>query len=276
MRTLSFKVLSVLAALALLVPVFLVPTAAAVAMPGERSQWEMPVKTTCLVSGHVVYEFDDGSRVRVIHNTPGSILLGFGGPNKCERNAAVKEDLVLQLIEPSVVTTPNTEPELVAPEADAGIHRGYYAPRNFFDHRSKSFGDSVVRTSQQGTADRSRECLIRARDRDEVVWGHTETSWLGSIPQSNSDEIKLAEGWTFRGVRVTVSFPPGLGFSGGGNTVSWFAHDTSGQEWRKIHSYTGIAASAMMLSFTGLTKTATGSHLFGNQWITAAVHTSNI
>ncbi len=50
------------------------------------------------VSDGLVYEFDDGSRVTVIHATPGSILLGFGGPSKDEGNADNKMDIVVQEI----------------------------------------------------------------------------------------------------------------------------------------------------------------------------------
>ncbi|MBT9147936.1 MAG: hypothetical protein DDT32_01704 [Syntrophomonadaceae bacterium] len=48
--------------------------------------------------GKLVYEFDDGSKVTVMHASPGSVLLGFGGPDKCEENAEIKENIVLQKI----------------------------------------------------------------------------------------------------------------------------------------------------------------------------------
>ncbi len=266
MKTLGFRVVLMIAALALLVPVFLAPVA--VAVPRERSQWEWPVKTTCSVSGRTAYEFEDGSRVTVIHNTPGSILLSFGGPDKCEKNASIKEDVVLQLLR-------QTQPPVGVSKTDAGVQaipiHPYFVPRPFDTWDDAPFGNSAVRTRQKGTATRALVSLTIDRD---TVNGLTETAWFGWIPQSMSDQRKLSESWRFHGWGVvSLSIPPGVGFSGSGDTINWFAHDTLRHAWRTSHSYTGVSATGLGGTLTGVTKSAFGSHLFGTHWVSAFTQT---
>ncbi|MBT9146141.1 MAG: hypothetical protein DDT42_02023 [candidate division WS2 bacterium] len=83
----GFKLVSVVLTVVLMIFFF--------GMPSTVAQ---EAKQSVSDRGKLVYEFDDGSKVTVMHASPGSVLLGFGGPDKCEENAEIKENIVLQKI----------------------------------------------------------------------------------------------------------------------------------------------------------------------------------
>ena len=99
----------------------------------------------------------------------------------------------------------------------------------------------------------------------------SQTLWLGTQPQWNSSEIRLTDSWTYGGFSVSVSFPPGVGFTVAGNTVSWTGSDASGEVWGLQDMYYAIAAEGLLNRFR---QVSLGSHLFRNPSVSTWVNVS--
>jgi len=102
------------------------------------------------------------------------------------------------------------------------------------------------------------------------VAGTTYTYWGGSDPQYYSSRIQLAESWTFNGVSVSVSYPPGVQFSGSSRTIEWYGEDTSGDHWMMTHIYSGLRGESW-IALTSVRQGSYGSHYFEttSTWVSA-------
>jgi hypothetical protein len=108
-----------------------------------------------------------------------------------------------------------------------------------------------------------------------IIDGHTHTVWVGANP-FYSDAIQLSEKWSFRGLAVSASVSLGgigLGFSASGSEASFSSGwiDTAGWAYRLSNQYTGVRGKSY-LSLWGVEDTATGSHRFGYQIVTATAN----
>ena len=108
-----------------------------------------------------------------------------------------------------------------------------------------------------------------------TIDGHTKTFWFGSNP-IYSDAIQLTERWDFKGNSLSVS--AGSGGVGGswaasGKTVTFDSGwvNTAGWGYSLSNLYSGVFADSHV-SLYGVDDSATGSHRFGAQFVTAACH----
>ena len=133
--------------------------------------------------------------------------------------------------------------------------------------KSAPFGNDLVTVSFFTDVEYGVEGFFPSRDYRELE-GDTHTYWGGTYPQYYSDRIKLSETWRFGGISVLVSFPPGIGASGSGSTIYWSDYIT-GPYWAMWHHYYGFRAETIWF-ITYTRQTSTGSHLFGNEWVTVS------
>ncbi len=175
---------------------------------------------------------------RVVYNRNGNMLLLYGG----DKSRTI-EDII-----PSPI----------------GLTR---ATKTISDSQTTYYGDRYVKTYFTSTV----ECDIWwSYPMWAEVSGSTTTAWYGTDPQYYSSEIKLSEQWIFGGYSITLSYPGGVGFSGSSKTISWSAHDTSGNYWRMSHVYSGIRGESSVL-LTSVRQNSLGSHKFNttNTWVSA-------
>jgi|GEM_PF-2446787 len=235
--------LSVILTVVMVMSAFAVPAAA-----GQENDREKERKPKYELHDGT-FTFDDGTKITVKHASPNSILTVSGGSDKSEEAIEIKEEIVLCAVEASIAETDI--------ENNTRVPFGFSAPR-------VPFGNGFVGLWQGG--ERISHTPIVGR-MTRTINGTTETNWSGTQPQWNSDQIKLNESWTFHGIAASVSIPLGIGFSGSGNTVSWSAHDTSGNHWRMRHDYAGVQGGCYVF-LTGSTKAGAASHRFqGLRWI---------
>jgi len=108
-----------------------------------------------------------------------------------------------------------------------------------------------------------------------TINGHTKTTWTGRNPYY-SDAIKLSEQWNFKGHGISVS--AGSGGVGGswnacGHKVTFDSDwvDTAGWAFSLSNLYSGVFADSR-ISLYEVDDSATGSHRFGNQIVTATAN----
>jgi hypothetical protein len=240
------SIVSVLLTLVLLMSAFVTPVAAGWENSGEEKERKPKYE---LHDG--TFTFDCGTKITVKHASPNSVLTVSGGPNKCEEALELKEEIVLDAVEASI-----TETDI---ENNTRFPFDFSAP-------PAPFGNGHVTLRQSGVHINFPFEIIHRRRVD----GTTQTAWTGTQPQWNSDQIKLNESWRFHGIAVSVSVPPGVGFSAHADTVSWSAHDTSGTQWRMRHDYLGVEGRSA-IAVTGITKAGTASHRFqGWRWVSTS------
>jgi hypothetical protein len=91
--------------------------------------------------------------------------------------------------------------------------------------------------------------------------GHSWSQWTGTNPW-NMDTMRLGDTYKAEGVSVQVSYyPPGGGFSGSGDTVSWSGSAPS--TWSIDHYYNGIQFSTGW-TFTQFRQTTSGEGQYGS------------
>lgn len=129
------------------------------------------------------------------------------------------------------------------------------------------YGDKFVSTSF--------DSFVEIGYRWAGVYGTSQTLWLGTQPQWNSSAIKLTDSWTFTGFSVSISYPPSVGLSSSGNTVTWNGDDWSGEVWGLQDTYSGIEAEGLL---TGFRQVSLGAHFFKgpsiSNWVTACARGS--
>ena len=139
------------------------------------------------------------------------------------------------------------------------INRYFTPPGGTYDRLQTSFSSSIklVGNSMLGTC-------------SDVyyVQSHSSTLWWGTNPW-NANEVTLSDvwsatGWAFTG--VTISVPPGAGFSPSGNVLTWNSPSLYNSD-RMDHYTWGVRFSGSMLN--GTDETAIGSMRFGTAWYTA-------
>jgi hypothetical protein len=148
----------------------------------------------------------------------------------------------------------------------------YYASVNLSDIDQRPFGDGSVFTSFHSTAEYYDAWF---GDEDWIsIDGQTSTAWLGTDPQWNSDEIKLAETWTFEFEWLDfLQIPPGIDWSESSNSIEFEETDTSGDWWSMMHDYTGLFG--MGRNPARVQQRSSGTHKFtanGLQYITTTAH----
>ncbi len=206
-----------------------------------------------LAAGHL-RDLPPGVKIKVLDRTRGNILLG----------AEVQEGLDKEQIEQNIQTyiasnfTLGGEPD---PISIASVVYKYYSASG-----TQPWNGSYVRTYYNNRA------AYNDWDRGYVsvtVNGDTVTVWSGLNPYY-SDAIDLAERWSFSGLSVTVSFPPGISWSGGGSTVSFDSGwvNTAGWAYRLENIFSGVYAKSL-LDIWRVDDSATRSHRFGSTIVTA-------
>ena len=187
---------------------------------------------------------------RVVYSRDGNALILYGGP----KDHGVPLSALRQSFRENV------------PDTD----RAWYV--TISDYDSTSYGNGFVRTEFSSTVEYGGDLIKVWREVD----GESRTFWGGTVPQYNSSQIQLDESWIFSGICVSVSFPGGVGFAGGGRTVTWSGRDSSGTNWSMGHIYSGIYAQSYVF-MNNVTQTSMGSHYFqsSGMWVTTAARASS-
>lgn len=178
---------------------------------------------------------------RIIYVLPGNALIAYGGD---------KTDTVL---------TPSGAFPRAGDSSAASRGTKYLS-----DSQTTDYGNSYVETWFSST--------VRYDAWTLPYWAEVEresnTAWWGTEPQLYSDVIRLDEGWTFNGISVYVSYPPG--FSSTGNTVAWSGEDDSGTAWKLRHIYSGIRGQSW-IGLSSVRQSSNGSHYFSSDytWVSA-------
>ena len=159
---------------------------------------------------------------RVIYSFPGNTLIAFGGEKV---RVEIDRDLFPKF-------SPGPQPTF------------WVKQKTLYGFKSTPYGDGAVETWFNSTVTYDAYTLPAWAE----VEGEAHTMWTGFDPQYYSDRIRLESSWTFNGISVYVSYPPG--FSGFGNTVTWSGEDNSGTAWMLTHIYSGIRGE----SWFGLTS----------------------
>jgi len=203
-----------------------------------------PVKAAILFAVVITMSLPGLAKVeeRVIYSFPGNTLIALGGE---KIQVEIDRDLF-----------PKFSP---GPRPTAWVKQ-----KTLYDSQSTPYGDGAVETWFESTVTYDVYTL--------PVWaeveGEANTMWTGWDPQFYSDRIKLESSWTFNGISVYVSYPPG--FSGSGDTVTWSGEDDSGTAWRLTHIYSGIRGESWV-GLTSVRQNTNGSHYFGSThtWVSA-------
>ena len=274
---LKFKVLAVLLTLALVIPMVMMPVGAAQAQDKIPTNVGMistevdvllkekyPEIEMVDISGKecpetggikVKLKLSDGIEIET-QGSPGSIVSSVGGGSrKCEKTLEMIEEIIDE-IEDKIILDIETKmhPKWHWPDPPpAGEH---WWNVNFNKSDKKSVKDSHIILRQEGTLRKNGYISFT----EGIVNGKTRTSWLGSNPYY-ADKVQLGESWTFNGTGITISIPPGIGFSGFGNTITWNGEKEN--DWWFRNNYSGIGASGGALA--SMTKRGAGSHYFGNE-----------
>ncbi len=83
-----------------------------------------------------------------------------------------------------------------------------------------------------------------------IFSGSSNGNWLGCCPW-NPDSNTLTDDWFASGIAVSVSisWPPGVGFSGSGGSASYTSN--TGANWRNHHNFSGIQFDAFDITSVG-------------------------
>lgn len=179
---------------------------------------------------------------RVIYSFPGNTLIAFSG------------EKVRVKIDPGLFPKFSLDPRPTF----------WAKQKTLYDSQSTPYGDGAVKTWFESTVTYDAWTLPYWAE----VEGEANTMWTGWNPQFYSDRIRLESSWTFNGISVYVSYPPG--FSGSGNTVTWSGEDDSGTAWMLTHIYSGIRGESWV-GLTSVRQNTNGSHYFGSThtWVSA-------
>jgi hypothetical protein len=179
-------------------------------------------------------------------------VIDYGNGNAVFLVGGEKPAHSLGLAEP--LTSPRTSASLTPP----------YKTKTLSAYKRTPYGDSYVATTFTSTIYIGITCAWAE------VEGTSFTAWYGYVPQFYSSRIKLDEVWTFGGFGISVSVPPGAGFSSSSRTATWSGDDSSGQTWKLGHKYSGVAASAFPF-LTSINQASNGSHFFdADHWWASA------
>lgn len=178
---------------------------------------------------------------RVIYSFPGNTLIAIGGEKV---RVKIDRDLFPKF-------SPGPRPTF------------WVKQKTLYGFKSTPYGNGTVETWFESTVTYDAYTL--------PVWaeveGEARTMWTGTYPQFYSDRIRLESSWTFNGIGVYVSYPPG--FSSFGNTVTWSGEDNSSNAWMLI-LYSGIRGESWV-GLTSVRQSTNGSHYFESThtWVSA-------
>lgn len=104
--------------------------------------------------------------------------------------------------------------------------------------------------------------------------GTSYTAWLGSNPV-NATKINHTDNFSYNyvGTSATISWPPGIGFTGGGSSASVTYPELS-NAWRYDHKYSGIVGKAYAI--TSAIRSNVATYLFGTSTITIGTNDSEL
>lgn len=151
----------------------------------------------------------------------------------------------------------------LAPTEEVQTRGGSYRYR-LDDYGWTYYGDGLVWSSFLTIVDLNLPAGWATRV--TVDHGSSLTFWDGYIPQYFPDMMALQDSWTWTGVGISFSFPPGIGFSLSGTTVTWGPLTAEGN-WYMRHYFSGLEGSGFLIKFS---EASQGSHLFlGTDWVSA-------
>jgi hypothetical protein len=210
----------------------------------------------------------------VVARSAGSTLIAYGTAEDLEKGDAERG---LARLDRS-----DTRSRELAPAAGPGANR--LAPAGSENYVQHLYYSGSGETAWAGSRMRTWYDFTHAR----VDWGDcggwcitayingtTKTAWYGWNPYF-SDAIQLTERWKFRGLGVSASVSAGgigAGFSSAGDEVTFNSGwvDTAGWAWRLQNKYSGVRGKTHVTMW-GVDDTATGSHRFGYQIVTATAN----
>lgn len=97
---------------------------------------------------------------------------------------------------------------------------------------------------------------------DYCISGHSLVRWYGSDPV-NGALIGLTDTWHASGLAISGSYPGGVGFSGSGDTITFFPGNAS-NTWKEDHYYSGVHFTGLVL--LGCSESASGQIKLGTNW----------
>ena len=113
-------------------------------------------------------------------------------------------------------------------------------------------------------------CKLQIRDVTKATVispSYSYTQWTGTSPQNLPNAISMQDSWTWTGIAISISIPPGAGFSIAGNTVYWGPNTVYNPSVKYArHNFSGMSGTGLLVKFT---ETTTGTHLFGTTWVSA-------
>ncbi|MCZ1264254.1 hypothetical protein [Paenibacillus tundrae] len=109
-----------------------------------------------------------------------------------------------------------------------------------------------------------------SRDYKITFSGTSYTAWTGSSPQS-ATKINQSDNFSYNyvGTSATISWPPGIGFTGGGSSAS-ITYPELSNKWRYDHTYSGIVGKAYAI--TSATRSNMATYLFGTSTISVGTN----
>lgn len=104
--------------------------------------------------------------------------------------------------------------------------------------------------------------------------GTSAASWGGATPYY-ADSINQSDTFSFNyvGLNASISYPPGLGFSGG-NSSATITYPEIKNQWRYDHTYSGIVGKAYII--TAAIRSNTVTFLFGTSTVNISTYDSEI
>lgn len=97
--------------------------------------------------------------------------------------------------------------------------------------------------------------------------GNSYAKWLGCCPY-NATKVTLTDHFHVDGINVSVSLPPGVGFSGSGSDA-YFTNSVT-NNWAIYHNFSNLYFGC--LDCVGIGEDSTATFQFGNYFYTISTH----
>jgi len=98
--------------------------------------------------------------------------------------------------------------------------------------------------------------------------GQSQGAWWGCCPW-NADAMYLSDNWSVAGLAVSVSIPPGVGFSGSGSSAGWSGSVSN--QWLINHYFNGIQFTSWW-ALCCPSESATTTSQFGGSFFTTTAN----
>lgn len=101
--------------------------------------------------------------------------------------------------------------------------------------------------------------------------GSSYAKWLGSTPY-NATKVTDTDTWKASGIAVSISLPPGIGFSGSGDTATWTTSVSN--NWQINHYFNNVQFNAF--DIWAIDEYVSGTFQFGTSFWRIDAHDSSL